>query len=976
MTYNYNNSLLGDYLSPSGEHLVVENPIVIQSGSINNTTIGNTIPSSGYFRNLSVNGTGVSLTGHTHVVTDITDFNSGVSGLLPVVNDSGDNRILTSDGTNRGINAESLITASGSSLQIGSSGLIRQGQSAPKITLYSTIDDAALISFKNSAGNDKFNIIRDDEDDENKIISFFSPLKIDATNQPIIIVSNGLLYNGTQVSVSGHSHIASNITDFNSSVSGLLPSVSGSGFVNSSFSNNTYTISVTGLQPSGDYAAAEHTHESSNITDFNSSVSGLLTVTNISQGSGILVSENNKDFTISTDDSYIEDLIQDNFNTNLIAGSGIVLTYDEPNLTIGTSGLQPSGNYSVVGHTHIISEVSGLQNALDSKQPSGVYASGVHSHEVSDITDFNSGVSGLLPTIANSGDNRLLTSTGTSTGINAESNATFDGTILAISGNIIVDNLNVAATGDIDTLKINNFYHQNLAIASGLADNDLIIAIIDPTGSPTTEVIQGSVLRSSLLNQPSQLQFRQGTNAERLLIAPASGEPIWTTDTQKFYIGDGTTVGGDFVGPSPYDRGTGDESIVALNNGCSASGDYSVVGGGTNNTASANYSTVCGGWVNSTIGSMGYSTVCGGGNNTSSGYYSYVGGGSANTSSSDSSVVCGGMANTANQWYAFVGGGYSNSATGNGSFVGGGRNNSASSYLAFVGGGTNNTSGGDYGAIAGGEGNSAVGFWNVIGGGKDNATSNNLSTVGGGGYNTASDSYSTTSGGVFNTASNLYDTVGGGFGNTASGSASTVSGGVQNTANNYNSTVGGGKKNTSSGYYSTVGGGQDNTASVDFSTISGGYQAKASRYGENSHAAGNFGNSGDAQHTILIARKFTNNNTANQVLFLDNSSARLTLPAKTSWTFEVKLSAYNDTDSASAGWIYRGVIKRDGSNNTALVGSLIEENWKDAAMNSASSSVIADDTNEALEIRVTGLSGKNIRWVAVIDISQVSYGTP
>jgi len=45
-------------------------------------------------------------------------------------------------------------------------------------------------------------------------------------------------------------------------------------------------------------------------------------------------------------------------------------------------------------------------------------------------------------------------------------------------------------------------------------------------------------------------------------------------------------------------------------------------------------------------------------------------------------------------------------------------------------------------------------------------------------------------------------------------------------------------------------------------------------------------------------------------------------------------------------------------------------------MNSTSASVVADDTNEALEIRVTGLTGKNIRWVAVVDISQVSYGTP
>jgi hypothetical protein len=40
------------------------------------------------------------------------------------------------------------------------------------------------------------------------------------------------------------------------------------------------------------------------------------------------------------------------------------------------------------------------------------------------------------------------------------------------------------------------------------------------------------------------LRLRRGTDAERLLITPADGEMIWTTDTQELYVGDGTTVGG------------------------------------------------------------------------------------------------------------------------------------------------------------------------------------------------------------------------------------------------------------------------------------------------------------------------------------------------------------------------------------------------------------------------------------------------
>ena len=45
------------------------------------------------------------------------------------------------------------------------------------------------------------------------------------------------------------------------------------------------------------------------------------------------------------------------------------------------------------------------------------------------------------------------------------------------------------------------------------------------------------------------LRFRRGTQAERddVSFIPESGEPVWTTDTQKLYIGDGTTSGGVLV---------------------------------------------------------------------------------------------------------------------------------------------------------------------------------------------------------------------------------------------------------------------------------------------------------------------------------------------------------------------------------------------------------------------------------------------
>jgi len=43
------------------------------------------------------------------------------------------------------------------------------------------------------------------------------------------------------------------------------------------------------------------------------------------------------------------------------------------------------------------------------------------------------------------------------------------------------------------------------------------------------------------------LQFRRGTNTDRLTITPAVGEPLYTTDTQLLYVGDGITAGGNLV---------------------------------------------------------------------------------------------------------------------------------------------------------------------------------------------------------------------------------------------------------------------------------------------------------------------------------------------------------------------------------------------------------------------------------------------
>ena len=278
--------------------------------------------------------------------------------------------------------------------------------------------------------------------------------------------------------------------------------------------------------------------------------------------------------------------------------------------------------------------------------------------------------------------------------------------------------------------------------------------------------------------------------------------------------------------------------------------------------------------------------------------------------------------------------------------------------------------------ISGGSRNTASGFRSTVSGGYNNAATGGYSSIGGGHSNTSSGYYSTIAGGSSNTASLYHAAVGGGKNNTASNYYATVAGGNSNTASSRHSTVGGGRSNTASGFYSTIIGGDNNTASSFYCTVIGGKYGKSTLFGGVAHAAGRFASAGDAQHLTLVARDSTTDATANQVMFLDGLTRRLVIPAETTWMFTIKLAAHNDTNNDGGWWYFRGGIARDASGNTSLIGSVTSEYSVDSNISTATAEVVADDTNDALEIRVTGVASKNIRWLAVADISQVSWGTP
>jgi hypothetical protein len=201
--------------------------------------------------------------------------------------------------------------------------------------------------------------------------------------------------NGSTLTVAVTGISSSLVTDFNSAVSAIVATgalsasevmdIVGTGIVEGSNIDLTYnagagtlTIDVTGVSLTG------HTHTSSDITDFNSSVSGLLPITSLSEGTGIGITNIGTDYTISVTGitsslvSDFSDAVSNVVDTDLVQGTGISITYNSGTneLTIATTGV------SFVGHTHTHSDITDFDNAVSEILTTGNAASATEATNV------------------------------------------------------------------------------------------------------------------------------------------------------------------------------------------------------------------------------------------------------------------------------------------------------------------------------------------------------------------------------------------------------------------------------------------------------------------------------------------------------------------------------------------------------------------------------------------------------------------
>jgi len=158
------------------------------------------------------------------------------------------------------------------------------------------------------------------------------------------------------------------------------------------------------------------------------------------------------------------------------------------------------------------------------------------------------------------------------------------------------------------------------------------------------------------------------------------------------------------------------------------------------------------------------------------------------------------------------------------------------------------------------------------------------------------------------------------------------------------------------------------TVSDDYS-IAIGYYSEATRYGE-------FCISGDNNSLLNGGQVFytgvtSNTTTPTEIFIRGESNKRLTIKSHSCMVFEVVVAVYS-SDNSSAVYKLSGGIKRDSLNNTSLIGTVTTDFVKkDAGLSGIDVSVTADDTNEALIITVTGVTGSAQRWGAKVNFTEV-----
>ena len=293
----------------------------------------------------------------------------------------------------------------------------------------------------------------------------------------------------------------------------------------------------------------------------------------------------------------------------------------------------------------------------------------------------------------------------------------------------------------------------------------------------------------------------------------------------------------------------------------------------------------------------------------------------------------------------------------------------ASGACAGLLAGENNEAAHDHSGVFVGKNNRARGVYSVVLGGLNNdinATHNNSAIIGGATHEIDSD-YTGILAGYDNAADGGYSAIVGGHTNAITGAANA----------NHSAIIGGILNNANSALQGVIVGGKDNTATSENGVVMG-EKGKTKRTGE-FVIGGNGGATfavGEAQCGMAIWSGRTTNNSATELFLANDGSSRFTLDTDSAVTFEIQLTAVDEASpgTINAGAKFLGMIVNDSAATSIAGQGSITKTANPSTLFAAGggdADVTADNTNNSIKITVTGITGKNIRWVCSMRYTEV-----
>jgi len=154
-----------------------------------------------------------------------------------------------------------------------------------------------------------------------------------------------------------------------------------------------------------------------------------------------------------------------------------------------------------------------------------------------------------------------------------------------------------------------------------------------------------------------------------------------------------------------------------------------------------------------------------------------------------------------------------------------------------------------------------------------------------------------------------------------------------------------------------------------------GSEASPRLHGELSISNGNFsGSANSSQFRQFILRNITSDNSP-ALLYLDGISELLTLP-DTIYTISFRIQvSVSKNDGRSGSFFFDGLIRRLSDNTVEFVGEPNKITYIETDLIGIECDIIANNTNNRLDIQVKGLNSTTIRWSSMIDILQITWGT-